>query len=228
MNKSELRGGGSAFADLQNLIDITPDGGALNLYQNYAYEPGDNVITINKPITINGQGHTLDGKSASSIFCIKGNPVTLKNIRFINANNIVTDYGGAIYLQGFNCQITSCTFIDNTAQHGGAVYWSGDNGASNYCSFNNNNAKYYGGAVYWEGANGALSYSSFNNNHAKKLGGAVCWNVNNGKLSGCLLLITMLIVIKVMLFIFINQVRFIIVFLVFIVLKKQLLLMLKI
>ncbi|WP_305515056.1 hypothetical protein [Methanobrevibacter sp. V14] len=119
MNKSELRGGGSAFADLQNLIDITPDGGALNLYQNYAYEPGDNVITINKPITINGQGHTLDGKSASSIFCIKGNPVTLKNIRFINANNIVTDYGGAIDWFGDNANLNNCHFENNHAKNFG-------------------------------------------------------------------------------------------------------------
>ena len=47
---------------------------------------------INKSITIDGQGHTIDGNAQSRIFNTVGN-VTLKNIKLINA---FAQKGGAI------------------------------------------------------------------------------------------------------------------------------------
>ena len=212
MNKSDLKGSTSTFTDLQNIINKAPIGGTITLNKDYTYVFGDNAIIINKPLTIDGKNHVLNGRLATRIFWISGDQVTLKNIRFINANNTQTDWGGAIYwfgdnanlencyfknnharklggaiyLHGTQGNIKNCTFNNNHAEHGGAVCWGGDNGFLSACSFVNNHAKWGGGAVYWYGDNGFLSACSFNNNHAENYGGgAVYWWCANGTLKDC-------------------------------------------
>ncbi|WP_305554027.1 hypothetical protein [Methanobrevibacter sp. V74] len=210
MNKSDLKGSTSTFTDLQNIINGASSGSTITLNKDYTYVFGDNAIIINKPLTIDGKNHVLNGKLATRIFWIGGDQVTLKNIRFINANNTQTDWGGAIdwlgdnanlencyfennharklggaiYLHGTQGNIKNCTFNNNHAEYGGAVYWNGNNGELKDCSFVNNHAE-YGGAVCWTGDNGFLSACSFVNNHAKWYGGAVCWTGANGKVVDC-------------------------------------------
>ena len=211
MNKSDLKGSTSTFTDLQNIINKAPIGGTITLNKDYTYVFGDNAIIINKPLTIDGKNHVLNGKLATRIFWISGDQVTLKNIRFINANNTQTDWGGAIdwfgdnanlencyfknnharklggaiYLHGTQGNIKNCTFNNNHAEKGGAVCWNGANGFLSACSFVNNHAKISGGAVYWTGDNGFLSACSFVNNHADGCGGAVFWDGANGKVVDC-------------------------------------------
>ncbi|AMK15809.1 hypothetical protein [Methanobrevibacter olleyae] len=186
MNEDNLKGTGSSFKDLQELIDNTGVNNILTLDKDYVYSAGDSEIVITKPITIDGKNHVIDGKLSTRILNITGNYVTLKNIKFINANNTHDDYGGAIYWKGTNGNIINCSFVNNHANgSGGAVDWAGDNGNLKDCSFVNNHANNYGGAVYWYGDNGNLSACSFANNHAKYDGGAVYWYGANGKLSAC-------------------------------------------
>ncbi|AMK14981.1 adhesin-like protein [Methanobrevibacter olleyae] len=186
MNDDNLKGTGSSFKDLQTLIDNTPVNNILTLDKDYAYSAGDSQILINKPIIIDGKNHVLDGKLSTRILYITGNYVTLKNIKFINANT--TSYGGAIYWNGTYGNIINCSFSNNHADwYGGAVTWYGANGTLKDCSFANNHVNaYYGGAVTWYGANGFLSDCSFVNNHANDDdGGAVAWYGANGFLSAC-------------------------------------------
>ena len=89
MNKSDLKGSTSTFTDLQNIINKAPIGGTITLNKDYTYVFGDNAIIINKPLTIDGKNHVLNGRLATRIFWIGGDQVTLKNIRFINAKNII-------------------------------------------------------------------------------------------------------------------------------------------
>ena len=57
-----------------------------------------NGITINKDITIDGKGHTIDAKTLGRIFSIgEGFTVTLTNATLINGK---ADKGGAIYNDG--------------------------------------------------------------------------------------------------------------------------------
>ncbi|AMK14654.1 adhesin-like protein [Methanobrevibacter olleyae] len=185
MNEDNLKGTGSSFTDLQNLINNTPENNILTLDKDYAYSPGDSQILINKSITIDGKNHVLDGKLSTRILNITGNHVTLKNIKFINANNTNDQYGGAVAWGGNYGNMINCSFVNNHAGIGGAVYWNGDNGTLKDCSFVNNHAnKYSGGAVAWAGYNGNLKDCSFVNNHAK-YGGAVHWNGDNGTLKDC-------------------------------------------
>ena len=109
-----------SFDDLANKINQTQD--TLILDKNYTNSGNENQgILINKSITIDGEGHTLNGNKTSRIFYITADNVTLKNINFINglglgsynASDIVG--GGAIYWSGSNGKLINCTFTNNQA-----------------------------------------------------------------------------------------------------------------
>ena len=114
------------FTELQKLINITPDGATINLDKDYTYDAGFNKkgIVINKNLTINGNGHTLNGLSKSRIFLINfnliiNNKVTLNNIKFTNGH---TDYYGGAILNFANLTVNKCTFTNNRAKYcGGAI-----------------------------------------------------------------------------------------------------------
>ena len=90
-------------------------GGVVNLENNYAYDDSfsSNGITITNPITINGNGFTINGMGQSRIFNITSlNNVILNNITFMNGNS---NLGGAIILNGdvSGIGIDNCKFINN-------------------------------------------------------------------------------------------------------------------
>ena len=115
--KATVQFSGTTFSDLETAINNAQEGDTIvlnsnitNDYRNYQYYP----MTINKAITIEGQGYTIDGASQSAIFSISGSNVVLNNITFINAyGNSWTYRAGAIYGTGSNVNITNCNFIDN-------------------------------------------------------------------------------------------------------------------
>ena len=141
------------FKALQIKLLLAESGSTINLTQDYKYNNEFNLtagILISKDITINGNGHTIDGMGKSRIFIInygdlsKQYKVTLNNIKFKNGNANI--YGGAIL-----------NFADLTI---------------NKCSFTNNNAGTAGGAVNSLGAL-TLKNSVFNKNSAGGDAGAV-------------------------------------------------------
>ena len=94
---------GGTFSDLDTLIQNA--GSELNLSENYTYTGGDPTsITIDKQITINGNGITIDANNNASVFKIVSDYVKINNITFINCRN-ETGYGGAIYCTGINFDI---------------------------------------------------------------------------------------------------------------------------
>ena len=120
------------------------DKNEINLTNDYYYDPAyDSAFTggirINRPVTINGNGHTIDAKGQACIFYVGGDNVTINNITFVNGKS------------------------DSSS---GAIYWYGDNGAVSGCSFTGNNANWDGGAISWYGTNGAVSDCIFLNNTA--------------------------------------------------------------
>lgn len=116
------------YTELQFKIDIAEDGSTLNLYNDYKYNDDFKIINgifINKDITIDGNGHTIDGMGKARIFNInygdglKHYTVTLKNIKF--KNGYANIYGGAI-LNFANLTVDQCTFTGNNAgTAGGAI-----------------------------------------------------------------------------------------------------------
>ena len=118
------------FTDLNDAINGHSDS-TVTLSRNYTYNGVDNYdaafkkgIVLNRPVTIDGQGHTLNGNNLSRIFYIRDtNKVIIKNINFINGNAGDDRQGGAIYLGDISrdYRVINCTFSNNTAIYAGAM-----------------------------------------------------------------------------------------------------------
>ena len=193
-----LTSNSKSFTDLNTTINGNDDS-EINLNNDFIFNPENDSsfktgIIINRDLTINGNGFTIDANHSASIFTIKSTSlfgnlnVTLKNIKFINANSTGL-YGGAV--DGIST-IINCTFIGNSIYkmgtnqyaYGGAVFA----GRIFNSTFINNYAQGPGGAIYASSA----SNCTFINNTADATGGAMnsgdaynCIFVNNtSKLSG--------------------------------------------
>ena len=139
------------FTALQKKIDDAEEGTVITLDKDYAYDEGFSKrgIRINKNLTINGNGHTLDGLSQSRIFLVRyglidNNYVVLNNIKFTNGNTDL--YGGAIFNYG-HLTVNNCVFTNNYAKYcGGAINSVGHLNLKN-SNFTKNTAGGDGGAV---------------------------------------------------------------------------------
>ena len=161
------------FTDLQNAIGLVT--GTITLNQNVAMtakEASDftNGITINKDITIDGKGHTIDAKNLGRIFNIgEGFTVTLTNATLINGR---ATEGGAIYNDG-SLTLSDVKLSDNAADsYGGAVFNNGELVVSDSVFDSNDIVNRgsasvdYGGAAIYNWYDGVLtvSGSNFTNN----------------------------------------------------------------
>ena len=161
------------FTDLQNAIGLVT--GTITLNQNVAMtakEAADftNGITINKDITIDGKGHTIDAKTLGRIFNIgEGFTVTLTNATLINGK---ATEGGAIYNDG-SLTLSDVKLSDNAADsYGGAVFNNGHLVVGNSVFDSNDivnrgsaSVDYGGAAIYnWYDGTLTVSGSNFTNN----------------------------------------------------------------
>ena len=185
------------FTDLQNAIGLVT--GTLTLNQNVAMtakEAADftNGITINKDITIDGKGHTIDAKNLGRIFSIgEGFTVTLTNATLINGK---ATEGGAIYNDG-SLTLSDVKLSDNAADsYGGAVFNNGHLVVGNSVFDSNDivnrgsaSVDYGGAAIYnWYDGTLTVSGSNFTNNiknykNGDNLVGAIT-TIGNATVSG--------------------------------------------
>ena len=88
-----------SFTDLQD--NVSSASNTLNLNRNYTYNSTIDAsisvegIKINKSLTIDGNGYTIDANNFGRIFNINASDVILKNIIFINSH--YAGKGGAIF-----------------------------------------------------------------------------------------------------------------------------------
>ena len=171
-----------SFSDLQILVSDTPKGKTLDLDRNYSYSDGDSQegIIVEKSITIDGHGFTLDGRYFSRILLL-GNKnvktnIILKNIVFIKGLDL---YEGAVKVLGtskeIHLQITNCTFEKNI---GGAIDCGENYHGASYlsvygCRFINNRASFDGGAIWSQGRTTIIENTLFKGNTANSYGGAL-------------------------------------------------------
>ena len=116
------------FTALQLKIALASEGSTIDLTKDYKYDDSFKTTTgvfIDKDITINGNGHVIDGMGKSRMFNInygdglKFHKVTLNNIKFSNGNAKI--YGGAI-LNFADLTVDNCYFTNNNAgTAGGAI-----------------------------------------------------------------------------------------------------------
>lgn len=166
------------FNELEKILWRASDGDTITLDRDYSYDGIDRkVMGVYRQITIDGAGHTLDGKNGARIFYVSADAksLTLKNINFINAK--FNGAGGAILNDGAKMTITNCTFTNNriTGTTGGAIAINNVNNiVISDCKFTNNYATGVGGAVSITGNYAKITNCTFTNNEARDhLGGAV-------------------------------------------------------
>ena len=156
------------FQILQKLIDNAHEGDVLNLYHNYTFTHGlDNEsfksygIAVNKSLTINGNGFTIDAQNQIRIFDVTASDVTLTGITFINGYHALT--GGAINWgpSSSNGTVSDCNFFNNSAALGGAIYWLGNSSRVLGSSFVDNCASMGSAIVYNVDLNILISNSTF-------------------------------------------------------------------
>ncbi|SDA49207.1 hypothetical protein [Methanobrevibacter millerae] len=151
------------------------------LDSNMEFEENNSTIIIDvDDLVIDGNGNVIDAMGKNSIFEVKSNNVTFKNIIFKNANS---KEGGAInnYAQSLN--IINCSFENNISENAGAINNNGKIKLIN-CSFENNVSKNdLGGAVNNYGEL-TLINSVFEGNISHRRGGAIN-NFHYLDLEGC-------------------------------------------
>ena len=170
------------FTELQLKINAATSGSTLTLNKNYEFDDGFNTegISIDKSITIDGNGSKIDAKEKSRIFKIISDNVILKNIIFTNAKS--NGYGGAIFATS-SVTVSNCNFTNNSAMYGSAVYFGHNNGGLTNCNFTGNKATEDGGAIFF-GGSGEVTNCNFTDNSAADEGGAVYFS-NYGEVINC-------------------------------------------
>ena len=179
----------SQYGQLQKLIDDAGEGDVIVLDKNYTFDVNYDShvsIMVNKSITIDGNGFTLNSLKQFNILEVSADNVVLKNINFINGMNPYYP-GGAVVWQGVNGTLTSCNFSDCTGSGGSAVNWDAPNGTISNCIFSNNGLDYGCGALCLNDGFISVFNCQFIANYAPR-GGALYTTSNsfNCSVKGCL------------------------------------------
>ena len=119
----ELNKKTGSLSDLKNLIEKST--GAVILSKNYTYnESSDSGLTegiiIDKSLTVDGNGFTMDCGGKTRAFIINADNTTIQNLKIINGHH--DEKGGAIYWNASNGRINNSILENNTALKGGAIY----------------------------------------------------------------------------------------------------------
>ena len=119
------------FKTLENELSNTPDGSQFNLTHNYVYnnQTDSNCIRIiNRNITINGNGYTIDGGNQKDIFYIKSSDVYFNNLLLTNAN---ADVGSALTAEYSKVFSNNLSIINSVGDRGVLIlsnsYYEGNN-----------------------------------------------------------------------------------------------------
>lgn len=191
-----------SFDDLEKDIGNLNPGDVYNVSRDYAFDNqsgdinngGINIAVDN--VTINGNGHVIDGSYKSALFTVTANNVKILNLTFVNAkysgfsfpvkgeyengpymSRVISEYTfdvSPICWIGDNGLISDCVFSNNTAINGGALTWMGSNGVIKNNLFLDNVAGGVGGAIYvMMGANNTIANNVFRNSTSKLLGDAI-------------------------------------------------------
>ena len=192
------------FTALQNKISNAAEGSTIYLDNDYSYNKNfvKTGLKITKSLTVEGNGHMIDGLSKSALLQISNaGTVVIKNVRFLNGvpntndevicvsdvENVIFEgcsfinnsgtYGGAVQLiQIDSSSFINCDFLSNYADYAGAVYsYYGGNTLFTGCRFDKNEAEYVGAIIIRNDEHTSFDSCTFINGSAWN-GGAVYLN----------------------------------------------------
>ena len=145
--------------------------GADSIVVNSSITLDQALPSIASDLTIDGQGHTIDGDNRFRIFDIESGRVTLKNMIIVNGNNTSehpNGYGGAVALRNSaTLTVSGVAFRGNKARYGGAISSEDDSRLAVFDShFYDNMAADKGGAIWNNGGCGDSDNGIFRRNRA--------------------------------------------------------------
>ena len=182
------------FSDLSKEINKAEEGSEIILTEDCEYDSGITFegISIRKQITINGNGHNINGKDSARAFFIDADNVVLKNINFINGNSRAHG-GGDLLIRASDTVIENCTFKNNKDVYGGTIYMNAYSKLNpskevtgtkiNNCKFESNTAEKSGGAIYALSKENTITNCEFISNQAAMGGAILIANSNNNKIT---------------------------------------------
>ena len=162
----------TSFNAIQDLINNAKD--TVSLDKDYLYsekfDDGEYGVHVNRSLTINGNGHIINGLGKAAGFYIDADNVVLNDIIFSNTQS---SNGGGIFIAAKNVTLNNCSFINSHAlQNGGGIYSLFDITLNN-CRFINNSAKMGAGLYLISGKSTYIIDSHFEANTADIHGSAV-------------------------------------------------------
>ena len=193
----------ASFEDLERDISNLKPGDVYNIDRDYCFflndsNPHEGIAINVDNITINGNGHVIDGNNQTAFFTINSNNVKIFNLTFVNGQYHgetrscmitflfmgfycynYTDDLSPITWCGNNGLISDCVFSGNTAINGGVIRWYGNNGLIENLTFNNNTARGVAGAIYLIGNGNVIRNSSFVNSFSNLTGESIFIDQNS-------------------------------------------------
>lgn len=139
----------STLDDLKLYATDMQDGETLYITENIDATTSATMNTYAN-ITIDGQGHTLNGMNEHGFVYVRGGELTIKNTTFKDATQIgrgnAPIAGAAVYARGGDCIMENCTILGNTSRQG--AVWAGSNRKMTIinCTFMDNEATSGNGA----------------------------------------------------------------------------------
>ncbi|WP_231483622.1 Ig-like domain-containing protein [Methanobrevibacter sp. YE315] len=182
---------GTTMTELSNFIRPAVDGDVIyfenDITSDQAFENTTNGIQINKCITINGNGHTIDLKGLTPAFFIKTTNVVLNNLTIKNGRAFQN--GGVITSSSVgSCTITNCIFMDNAAEERGGVIYLNSADSCNIINSNFINNQVLSSSIGYGGSIFAVNHINVRNctftNNKGNYGGAI-YLKSTGDLAGC-------------------------------------------
>ncbi len=124
-----------SFTKLQEIINNASVYDSIVLNRSYKYYPNfdsnlKNGIVINKELTLNGNGHVIDGANQARLFNITKPSIQLDNLILVNANS---DNGSAIYSIRPGSKLFNSIVLNST----GSVIYSTNEFSVDNCWFGN-------------------------------------------------------------------------------------------
>lgn len=185
----------STFTDLKSTIDTASNSSTIELSQDYTKATSEDIITLDKSLTIDGKGHTITSANGS-FYISAGTNTTFKNIIFTGNNadkpvidaygnttcinvtfkdNNNTGYSVAAVMEvesGSYVTILNSTVTNNRATAGVFNTWSQANVIVDNSNFTDSNTA--NGVFQIRGRNNvSVTNSRFINNYASSWGGVI-------------------------------------------------------
>ena len=182
---------------LQAAVDSAPSGSELDLVNGTYTATGDNVLVLNKSITLRAQypgGAILDGQDARRVIFVDELPTgALVHFEGLRITNGVTNgysamaYGAGLYIlagnreHGTRVELHNVQIVDNAARYGGDIgLWRGGGayigGGSNVsfaqCELSENRAS-HGAGVYIDSSTVSFLQSTIHSNIAGYKGAGI-------------------------------------------------------